>query len=1102
MEIYMLRRKPFLKKHNYILAVLLLFFLIAAAGFALLVDISTGSGGYVASTVECKIVISEICTKNETIIADNEEKYRDYIELHNQGEAVSLDGFALTDGRKTSPAFSGITLEPGEHRVFFLSDEITGFALGSAGGDCIQLLDPHGRIVTQANTATLQDDQVMQLENGAYRLSYEASPGFPNTDDGRRAFLTGHEAESPELVISELLIRNEFSLPDENGIYSDVIELHNRSDAPVQLGRYHLSDNSAYRFRYRLPDITLDAGAYLTIYCDSLNYVSDSGNIHANFSLSHGETLTLTGPDGGYTSLTARNAGADLSVSLSQDGTYTDGTPTLGYPNTEDGASSFLASRMDTASPLIISELLLSSAQVPYNGGFYDVVEIYNRSDAPVDTAGWYLSDGGDPYATPLPTGQIGPGEYAVILCSPDTTGFSLSEGETLYLTTPGFSFATVMTCTAGDIGMSIHATDTGYTFGSVTLGYGSGAANHERYRQQQLPNALRISEIMTANLTWLPGEYATTSDWVELYNGSDSEINLSEYALSDDPNDPGCYPLPDQILAPGEYCIVFLKDNPLNLLKGHPVLPFTLSSKGESLYLSKHNSIVDYALIPALESDVSYGRAAGSAAFSQLAEVTPEKENSTAVSPSSSPTALTASGVYDDVEYVDVSLSGYGNIYYTTDCTVPDATSTLYTGPIRLTETTVVRAVCIESGKGTSPVLDLTYVINEYDQLPVVTLVTEPDNLWGYKGIYVGGPNMSSTPPYYGANFWMDWERPATLSLYETDGTGFSIPCGIKIFGAFTRSNPKKSLACMFRDAYGESSLVYPLFGEDSLDSYEALLLRTAGQDWNRAKMRDVMVTSLLNEHTGIDVQKYKPVVLYLNGEYWGIHYIREKINENYIAGHYNVSADTVTVVEYTGWSSPEYRELIAYVRETDFSIQENYDYICTQIDIDSFIDFYAAQLWIANTDAGNVKCYRIGNGKWTWFMFDTDLSFDEYDLNNVRTSFSNQNLDNGTGKVFAVRLMANEEFRDKFLRRLAWQMGEVWTEDNINNRIDTIVQLIGGDVEKDCQRWGYLASKWGTYVDTLRTFAAKRSDYLVPFIQDFFKLSDKEMREYGFTL
>lgn len=1098
-----------MKIKNWILATILLVCLIGVVCFAFFSDLSDGVDGFGHTQDGHTIIISEICSKNETIIADNEGKYRDYIELYNPGEPVNLAGFTFTDGRATSAPLGDIILGTEEYRIFFLSKETTGFSIGSSGGNCVQLLDPSGHIVVQASTTLCLDDQVMLYRTGVYEVSGDASPGFPNTAEGIQAFRKGQQDPNPALVISEVLINNVSSYPDENGLFPDVVELHNISDAPVALDQYFLSDNTENRFRFRLPAITLAAGECAVILCDSGNTVTDSGAIHANFSISHNETLILTNTSGAYTTVTAQALGDDFSLSLTESGEYSSGIVSLGFANTEEGIYLFRQSMVDALSPLVISEVLDSSADAPYNGAVQDVVEILNRSESKVSTEGWYLSDGSDPYAYPLPKQTLAAGERMVIVCSTVTTGFSLSEGESVMLFGPSYRYAPAVACTTGGLGMSISllegSSDIAYNFSEITLGYPNTKEHHASYRKDQLPKDLIISELMSANRSYLKGSYATTCDWIEVYNNSDHELHLADYYLSDDAGKLSKYQMPDITLQPGEYRVIFLSADPLNLLKGYSVLPFSLSSDGDQLYLSHENVILDYVHIPALPTDFSYGRPADGTTYSLLGSVTPGKANASAVEMSAVPTVETPQGTYDDVENVQVVLSGPGNIYYTTNCKKPTTEDNLYTGPITLTKTTVLRVMCQEPGKLPSEVVDLTYIVNEYNALPSVSVVAEPADLWSNeRGIYVDGPNIGDEPPYYGANYWYDWERETTLSLFELDGNGFSIKCGVKIFGGFTRSVKKKSLAFFFRDNYGASELTYPVFGEESLDSYESIILRTSGQDAFMGRMRDVVLTSLMGEYTDVPVQNYKPVVVYLNGEYWGLHYIREKLNENYVAGHYNVPADSVTIVEFTGWNNRDYRQLVTFVLKNNMAIQENYDYVCSQMDVDNYIDLYIAQIWNANQDNGNVKFFRIDDGKWTWFFYDTDFALRDVDWDNVNKNLTTVGLDQSDiiCRTFAARMMAHPEFRDKFLRRMAWQMNTIWTEENVLNRISEIEAMILPVMERECERWDVYYGDWRYHVNQMQDFARNRNKYMLIYIKNFFNLTNAEMRAYGFNV
>ena len=1098
-----------LKKHLWILALFLLACLAGAAQLLLSIEPPKPDKPAADMVSNSAIKFSEICGKNESIIADNGGKYRDYIELYNSGKAVSLKGYTLFDGKNTSDPFGDIVLHENEYRVFFIGRTSTGFAIGASGGDTIQLLDPYGRIVAQTTTALLQADEVMLWQNGGYRNSFEASPGFSNDKKGLKAFREGIPAEFDHLVISEILIENESALPDENGVYSDVLELHNISDSPIKLDNFFLSDDRQERFTYRLPDMTLEPNAYLLLFCDGENYISEDGHIHTNFGLSHGEEVVLTAYTGEYMSETAVYVGEDMSWCRGEDGAFSAMEPSLGFANDANGMTLLRESRIDWNSPLTISEVLLSSSGVPYLGAFRDVVEITNVSTEPVNTAGWYLSDGGDPYDYPLPDKVLNPGECTVIVCGPDTTGFSLTDGETLYLTGTHYLHAPPVICKDGEIGKSISLLQAGeecaYDYMDVTLGHTNESNSHSAFLQGQLSDDLRFSEMMSNNISYLPGAYQTTSDWIEFYNASGNEVHLSDYCLTDNKGNLAKYQLPDTVLAAGGRIVILLSKDSINLSEDYDSISANLSSDGETLYLSKNGTIVDYVFLPPLKEDMSYGRTNDNGLFSLLQHPTPGNANSSGIEMTDAPIAMTAQGVYDGVDYVDVVLSGEGSLYYTTNCYAPSENALLYTGPIRLTETTVLRVVAYQDGKLPSQIVDLTYVINENDHLPVVSMVTSPGNLWDINsGIYVMGLHAEEEEPYKGANFWMPWEKPASLTLFDHNGDGFAVNCGIRIFGGFTRAMEKKSFACVFRDRYGAADLEYPIFGEEGFDTYETLILRTAGQDAFNAKMRDVVITSLMGEYTAVPVQDYKPVVLYLNGEYWGLYYFREKLNEHYIAGHYNIASEDVNMVKLAGWSHLEYTELLRYTVSHDMSVQEYYDYACSKIDVDNYIDFFIAEMWIGNSDNGNVRYFVNEEGKWTWILYDTDITFDDSSSNFVASNLSRYGIGPGdvSCKTFAVKLMENPEFRDKFLRRLAWQMNTIWTEENVIGRINEIEALINADMPKETARWYDTYEEWVEEVEQMRQFARERNGHMLRHIQDFFSLSEKEMREYGFNV
>ena len=1094
-----------MKYKNIIVGAVLILALLAVGTVALL----PASKGSDADTpvYTGKLRITEICAKNESVLADNTGRYRDYIELHAPETAVNLKGFTMTDGKVTSEPLEDITIEAGGYRVIFLDKETTGFALGAAGGDTIQLKAPNGAIAAQVNTTAMGTDQVMLLVDGSYTVSSDASPNFPNTPEGVLAFRDGKVQSDPKVVISEVLTTNESTLPDELGVFSDVVELHNVTAEPVYLGSYFLSDDKTQRFAYRLPEITLEADGYLLVYCDGEGYIAADGKIHANFGISRGENLYLTDTTGGYLEVTSQSVGEDTSWQLQESGEFAAGVPSLGFANTPEGVEQAVAQRTDQDSALVISEVVLSDSGMPYGGVISDYVEIINRSNVNVSTEGWYLSDGADPYDYPLPVQTLKPGECLVIRCDMTGAGFGLSRGETLMLTGPDYRHAPLVTCVETDPGMSItladSAEDFSYTAAAVSLGFANTQAGQESYLLAQQSKGLLISEVMTSNYSYLRGPYGAACDWLELYNAGSEAIDLSGYSITDNAKYPDEYKLPQRTLAPGQYCVIILTSDPAKARAGYDVISMELSSRGEWLYLFKDGSVEDFVLIPELETDDAYGRAESSSFFSQLEKPTPGKSNSKTAAVSSDPVAVTAPGKYEGVEYVDVELSAPGTIYYTTNGTTPGRNDRKYTGPIRITKTTVIRMISYEDGKTASNVVDVLYAVNEGDSLPIVSVVIEPYYLWSSEvGIYATGPNAAQEEPHYGANYHMNWERQASISLYEEDGSGFFQQCGLKIFGGYSRANAKKSLACMFRKSYGKSKLEYPVFGEDSLPYYEALVLRAGGQEASNSRFKDEMITSFAEEYLGLPVQDYRPVALYLNGEYWGVYFIREKINEHYVAGHFGVEPETVELSHWSGEDSARFMNLKQFARYKDLSVQENYDYVLSQIDVENYTDFMIAQIWMSNRDAGNVKYFTADGYKWTWILFDTDLAFIRAADNTLPYLM---NTDLGfeiTTRTFAVRMLKNQEYRDYFLERLAWQMREVWTEENLIPHIDEFYELLKEDMKKECDRWNTSYTGWEKQVEALREFARTRNKYLLEHVQQRYELTDEQMVEYGFPV
>ena len=176
-----------------------------------------------------------------------------------------------------------------------------------------------------------------------------------------------------------------------------------------------------------------------------------------------------------------------------------------------------------------------------------------------------------------------------------------------------------------------------------------------------------------------------------------------------------------------------------------------------------------------------------------------------------------------------------------------------------------------------------------------------------------------------------------------------------MKIFGGWSRGFPQKSLAIYARNYYGPSEFDYNLFPNSTIDSYEAFVLRNSGNDWESTMLRDGFITSLTNE-LDIDHQQYHPAVHYINGEYWGIISIREKVNEHFVAANHNLDANDIDLLEQNGQAihgtNTDYLNLLDYLENQDISDSLVHDAIEQWVDIESYMSYQAFQIFIDNRD------------------------------------------------------------------------------------------------------------------------------------------------------
>lgn len=707
----------------------------------------------------------------------------------------------------------------------------------------------------------------------------------------------------------------------------------------------------------------------------------------------------------------------------------------------------------------------------------YDWVELYNPLDTAVVLDDYALTDDLDaPDAFPLTGLQIPAGEYLPIVLE-DTAPFGLSEfGETVYLTCRGETVAS----------LCFSASESGETFDAEgacpfpTPGYANTEEGYRAFLDAAALPELAISEVMAANGAYYAINYFNFYDLIEVVNTSSSPLNLKDYYLTDTWAGTNRYRFPDVSLEPGEmYVVLCSGDSSL----GSRYAPFALTP-GETVYLAKNGTYIDTMHIPGdLQYNESYGRSGNVPVY--MDKPTPGKANTEgSLSGIASPTVDIAPGLYD--EAVTVTLAGEGDIYYTTSGARPTTSSIPYRGPITVDGVTTLRAICVSNGR-VSPVANFAYVIGQEHDLPVLVISLPDSAMWGETGLHT--------------DVEADFEHEAVMTLFEDGEAKFSVPFGLCLHGNDSRFGAKKNYQLRFRAKYGVSKLNYHLFDNRDIDEFDSLLLKGGSEDWGASMLRDELSTSLADGTTALYTQAMKPVVVYLAGEYWGVHHLRERFSEDYVASHMNVSPETVDILfSSAGYAqagtTDDFYALKSYALVNNMSTPENYAYLCSQIDVTSLIDWYVCRTYMEDTDIANIRRCRSseGDGKWHWMYFDLDWSF----YSRGRTPVSDILEMYGGERRLIQAVLASEAGRDAFLKRYAYLMSTVLNEEYINAKIDAILEPILSEMPRDRDRWNRSMEYWESCVQQLRDFTEGRDRIILNDLQNYFSLSDSQMEYY----
>ena len=626
------------------------------------------------------------------------------------------------------------------------------------------------------------------------------------------------------------------------------------------------------------------------------------------------------------------------------------------------------------------------------------------------------------------------------------------------------------------------------------------------------------VNELLASNQATLADpDFGSFGDWIELHNASGETVDLGGASLTDDFDEPGKWVIPDgTTLAPGAFLLVWADDEntaPPEATALHT--NFKLSGGGERVGLyAASGAVIDTMSFGEQTTDISYGRHPdGSATFALFAIPTPGAANTTEPGGgvAEAPTFSLASGFYaSGGSVVMTAPEADATVRYTLDGSDPTEASTAYVGPLALDATTVIRAASFAPGRAPSDVVTRSYFVDEASAIPVISLVTDPAGFFSDEtGIYVVGtngiPGRCRTDP---VNWNQDWERPVHFSFFEPDGAGgFDLAldqgAGVEIFGGCSRIYPQKSLTLHARGEYGTPDFAYRFFADTDIESFDDLVLRTSAQDWWRTMFRDGMIQTL-TRHMDLDGQAYRPTAVFLNGEYWGIHNLREKLNEDYVASHYGYDDDDVEIIEGTlRGTSEHYDRLLDVLDAGGLNTPEAMAEVEALMDVEQFLNYQIAEIYSANADwpGNNLKLWRplTPEGRWRWMLFDTDFGFggnanSQYFSNTLAlaTDPNAPGWPNPPWSTYLFRsLLTNDGFRHTFIQRLAAHMSTTFEPERTLAVIDSLQANVAPEIPRHKQRWTQSISfgpSWQALVNIMRDFATARPAAVRGHVTDYF--------------
>lgn len=863
-----------------------------------------------------------------------------------------------------------------------------------------------------------------------------------------------------ELSFSEVCAASNRGVQCACGAYCDWVELYNEGKEKLSLAGWYLTDD-AQKAGVSLEDFSVPASGYVLIPCCACGAY---GTVKLGISKA-GETLYLTN-GGSIVELQVPTIHKNESYAVEEDGTWGYCVePTPGEANTTviREKRQWIEASLDG----------LHINEVNPDEGW---VELYNPTERDISLEGLYFSSEETFLCAYKLEGVVEADGY--VLLREEDTSVTISRGDRVYLTN-----GTTGERDSIEIPKSLEKEcSVGRNGSGETACFRNPSPKQENGKGYKVGEALPFFEKEGVYIS----EVSATGeggDWIELYNGSGSAINLEGWHLSDKTEDPNRWAV-SGTLEPGAYMVV----------EG-----VSISASGETVYLyDETGSLVDHFTTPALEYGYSCGRLEGDAFTERVLfdKPTPGKSNCNiyytgyAAQP-----VLTETGLYQEEPFILTVTSATEGavIRYTTDGSVPTESSPVFVEGLVIDTSMSFCARAFAEGKLPSKPVYAQYLFETPHTLPVVCLSVAPRE---FSTLYNVKEREEVT------------EHGGYCFFYEADGSlGTAFPCGIKAKGRGSLSFPQKSLTLKLRGKYGQKAVSYPFFGEEGL-RYYSLCLRNGGQDIDGAIIRDSLI-SRAAKGLNVDGQASRAVVVYVNGEYYGLYSLNEEMNADYFVTHYGTTKDVMEVISQSHTVKSGSVDAFRALRKEATKVRGNetaYEALCAQLDVEAFTDYVVIQTLTGNSDTMNQKYARSTDGKVVWrpILFDLDFAYAYPNMNTMKQYFKEEGFRPNENSTLRIQndiykgLYFSKIWREKFVERFVEIAYGNFDTDRLLQLVEEMAAEIRPEMERQVERWGMHDSvaDWEQEIEGLKRNIAARRETALKQLQNMFGLTDEEMK------